>query len=86
MAALAAAFDTPRADTPAHRKRFTDPDDWQKPSVEVKRLVPAFQKNSGARAMARHLRPVSNRSHSLRVFVAGVRCMAADMGYQEITN
>lgn len=49
LAALAAAFNRPRLDTAAHRKRFAEPDAWQKPSVEVKRLVPAFQKYSGAR-------------------------------------
>jgi hypothetical protein len=81
LASLAAAFGQPKADTPATRKRFINPDSWQKPSVEVKRLVPAFQKNSGARAMAQYLNPKSNRSHSLQVFVAGVRHMATDMGY-----
>ncbi|WZB61935.1 cytoplasmic protein [Achromobacter xylosoxidans] len=29
LAALAAAFDEPKVDTPAHRKRFKDPDAWQ---------------------------------------------------------
>ncbi|MBK6745195.1 DUF4276 family protein [Ottowia sp.] len=86
LAALAAAFDQPKADTPAHRKRFAHPDDWQKPSVEVKRLVPAFQKNSGARTMAQHLNSGNNHSKSLQVFVAGVRHMAAGMGYQESLN
>jgi hypothetical protein len=84
LAALAAAFSRPRVDTEAHRKRLLHPDDWQKPSAEVKRLVPDFQKNSGARAMAQHLRPESNRSKSLRAFVAGVRHMAASMGYQDV--
>lgn len=86
LAALAAAFDQPRTDTAAHRRRFSNPDDWRKPSVEVKRLVPAFQKNSGARAMARHLVPENNHSKSLRVFVAGVRRVVASMGYPEILN
>lgn len=81
LAALAAAFDQAKADTPAHRKRFTQPDVWQKPSVELKRLVPAFQKNSGARAMAQHLKPENNQSTSLQVFVTGVRRMAAEMGH-----
>jgi hypothetical protein len=81
LTALAAAFEQPRANTPAHRKRFADPDRWQKPSVEVKRIAPTFQKNSGARVMAQHLNPERNRSHSLQIFVAGVRRMAADMGY-----
>lgn len=83
LAALAAAFDTPKADTSAQRKRFVDPDTWQKPSVEVKRLVPAFQKISGARAMAAQLCPEQNCSRSLQTFVSGVRRIATDMGYQE---
>ena len=82
LAALAAAFNAQKIDTPAKRKRFNDPDGWQKPSVEVKRLVPVFQKIGGARAMASHLSVAGNRSCSLQVFVAGVRCLAADMGYQ----
>jgi len=86
LAALAQVFDVPKADTPAHRKRFADPDNWRKPSKEVKRLIPAFQKTGGARAMAAHLRPERNRSDSLQVFVSGVRRMATDMGYQAITD
>ncbi|WP_304303650.1 DUF4276 family protein [Pseudacidovorax intermedius] len=78
LAALAAAFDTPRIDSPANRKRFDAPDSWQKPSVEVKRLIPAFQKIGGARAMAAHLEAQRNRSPSLRAFVAGVRRLNAE--------
>lgn len=77
LAALAQAFEAPKVDTPATRKRFVRPDDWQKPSVEVKRLVPGFQKTGGARAMARHLSLCDNRSHSFQVFVEGVRRIAA---------
>jgi hypothetical protein len=83
LAALAAAFGQPNANTAAHRRRFANPDDVQKPSEEVKRLVPTFQKNSGARAMARHPSAENNSSLSLRAFVAGVRRMATAMGYQE---
>ena len=86
LAAVAAAFDTQKADTPAHRKRFVDPDGWQKPSVEVKRLVPVFQKIGGARAMAPHLSVIGNRSCSLQVFVAGVCRLATDMGYRGPVN
>lgn len=81
LSALAAAFSTPKVDTPAHRKRFVNPDSWQKPSVEVKRMIPAFQKISGARAVAPHLRVAGNNSHSLQIFVAGVRRVAREMGY-----
>lgn len=83
LAVLAAAFHLPKLDTPANRKRFAHPDDWQKPSLEVKRLAPTFHKISGARAAARYLRPENNRSKSLQVFVAGVRRLATEMGYQE---
>lgn len=83
LAALAAAFGQPKADTPTHRKRYACPDDWHKPSVEVKRLAPAFQKISGARAMAQHLEPARNRSRSLQAFIAGVGHMAASMGHQD---
>ncbi|RDI29122.1 DUF4276 family protein [Pseudacidovorax intermedius] len=78
LAALAAAFDTPRIDSPANRKRFDAPDGWQKPSVEVKRLIPTFQKIGGARAMAAHLDALRNRSPSLHAFVTGVRRLHAE--------
>ena len=81
LKALAAAFDTPKADTPALRKRFVRPDEWHKPSAEVKRLVPGFQKISGARVMGGHLDAAENRSRSLTVFVDGVRRVAVAMGY-----
>ena len=86
LQALGAAFDEPKINTPAQRKRFAHPDKWQKPSIEVKRLVPAFQKISGARVMAQHLNPAGNLSHSFQVFVEGVRCTAAAMGYEELSN
>lgn len=78
--ALAHAFD-PKLDTPALRKRFVAPDTWQKPSKELERLVPAFQKGIGARIMAQHLRETDNLSRSFNVFVAGLKQLAVQMGY-----
>ncbi|MFT4249301.1 MAG: DUF4276 family protein [Pseudomonas sp.] len=72
LKALAAAYPQARPDTPAHRKRFADPDACFKPSREVARLAPAFQKLAAARAMAATLEPERNRSPSFRVFVNGV--------------
>ncbi len=86
LQALSAAFDAPKVNTPAQRKRFLHPDQWQKPSIEVKRLIPAFQKISGARVMAQHLSPPANLSHSFQVFVEGLRRIAAEMGYEELPN
>ncbi|HEX5784551.1 MAG TPA: DUF4276 family protein, partial [Burkholderiaceae bacterium] len=81
LTALALAFENPKLNTPALRKRYADPDRWQKPSVELERLIPEFQKGSGARAMAEVLAEGPNTSASFRAFVSGVRRLAADMGY-----
>lgn len=82
LAALALAFD-PKLDTPALRKRYAEPDTWQKPSKELERLIPEFQKGSGARLMSRHLREVGNNSHSFNVFIAGLKRLAEEMGDQQ---
>ena len=80
LAAVAAAFELPKANSPAHRKKFAAPDAWQKPSVELERLAPCFQKGAGARAMAQHLRePEHNRSYSYGKFVTGVRRLAGEL-------
>lgn len=79
LQALAKAFDNPKLNTPALRKRFAHPDEWQKPSLEVRRMVPEFQKGSGARAMAGCLCDTGNLSHSFNVFVTGVRRSALEL-------
>lgn len=80
--ALAQAYDDPRVCTPALRRRFADPDAWDKPSVEVQRLLPAFQKGQAAHRMGQALRDAANnRSRSFLVFLAGVRRVASEMGY-----
>ena len=86
LQALAAAFHAPKLDTPALRKRFARPDTWQKPSAEVKRLVPSFQKMSGARAMAEHLDASRNASRSFHTFVTGIRRLAAEMGFEQTSE
>lgn len=80
--AMAQAFGQPNLDTPGLRKRFIAPDSWQKPSVEVGRLVTDFGKVAGARAMSAHIRRGDqNRSSSYRVFLAGVQQVATEMGW-----
>ncbi|WP_236027250.1 MULTISPECIES: DUF4276 family protein [Burkholderia] len=81
LGALEAAFPRCRMDTPALRKKFSDPDSWQKPSNELSRLIPSFQKLSGARLMASNLRGENNRSRSFCVFLDGLRRIVAEMGY-----
>lgn len=82
LPALAEAFGNGKLNSPALQKRFVDPDAWQKPSAELARLVPSFQKGCAARAMAETLEVDQNQSTSFRFFVSGVRRLAQEMGYQ----
>jgi hypothetical protein len=79
--ALAQAYRNPKLASPALHKRFADPDTWQKPSVELARIVPGFQKGSGARLMGEHLSTTANRSVSYQVFLTGVARIAQEMGW-----
>lgn len=81
--ALAQAYGDPRVTAPAVRKRYTEPDVWEKPSVEVQRLLPSFQKGQASQRMGQALRDAAdNRSRSYQVFVAGVRRVATEMGWR----
>lgn len=83
LAALAAAFPGQKIDTPAHRKRFADPDSRPKPSQDVALVAKGFQKRSGARAVAPRLDPSSSRSASFRAFCSGVLRIAAEITQQK---
>jgi len=86
LTALAQAFNNPKLDSPALRKRYGNPDSWQKPSAELARIVPTFQKNGAAREMALNLAEERNRSQSFQVFISGVRRVAESMGFQPINQ
>ena len=60
LQALASAFSEKKLAAPALKRKFIAPDSWQKPSVELARLLPAFQKISAARSMAALCRLVWN--------------------------
>lgn len=70
--ALAAAFGEPKLLERLRKAKFRDPDTLQRPSDELAQLVPAFQKVSGARAVAAHIDRARNRSQSFKVFAAGI--------------
>ncbi len=74
--ALASAFDRPDLVNLSRKARFRDSDMVVNPSHELEKLVPEFQKVSGARRMALHLSAERNRSTSFRCFLAGVRRLA----------
>jgi len=83
LQALSLAFADPKLNSSSMRKKFSIPDEWQKPSVELSRLIPSFQKGSGARSMAKFLSESANLSHSFQIFVFGVRRLAKSMGYEQ---
>ena len=70
--ALAAAFADPTLPDRLKKPRFRNPDTLAKPSGELARLVPAFQKVSGARAVARYITRERSTSASFMTFVAGI--------------
>lgn len=73
--ALAEAFRREDLRTIARRARLRNPDAVSRPSLAVRRLVPSFQKVSGARRMARHLTSERNRSASFQALLRGIEIM-----------
>lgn len=76
--ALAAAFERDDLRGLCQRARFRHPDAIQQPAQALARVVPAFQKVSGARRMAQALTRTS-RSRSFQVFVAGIETLVRGM-------
>lgn len=74
--ALAEAYGRPELGTLGERAVYRDPDAVGRPSVALGRLVPEFQKISGARLMGRVISGARNRSRSFRVFLDGLRRVA----------
>ena len=72
LSALAAAYGDERLLQVGRSSRFRDPDARPKPSDDVKRLAPRFEKVEGARRMAEHMSRYGNRSRSFQVFLNGV--------------
>lgn len=61
------------------KARFRSSDAVVCPSAELEKLVPEFQKVSGARTMASRLSRERNRSRSFQVLVEGIERVAAAM-------
>jgi hypothetical protein len=76
---VAQAFEDPSIERLSAKARYRDPDAVARPSEEMKRVAPRFQKVSGARLMARFLSADTNRSRSFHVFVSGLQRLAQEM-------
>lgn len=77
--ALADAFGKEELRGIGRKARFRNADTVQQPSAALERLVPEFQKVSGARKMAQFLSRERNRSTSFQVLLAGVDRLHAKM-------
>lgn len=71
--AMAEAYENNSLRQISSKAKYRDPDSVPCPSEELTRLVPEFQKVSGARKMGSHLSMERNASQSFRVLVHGVR-------------
>lgn len=70
--AVANAFVSPGMNGIEKKARYRDPDAIQQPSRELSRLIPEFQKVSGARRMSQFLSRNGNISRSFQVFMDAV--------------
>lgn len=71
--AMAEAFNDARLTTIGTRAMYRVPDNVRQPSAEVKKLVPSFQKVSGAREMASRLSLNRNNSISFQILMRSIK-------------
>ena len=76
--AVADAFNDERLRNINRQAMYRNPDARPKPSLDLEKLTPRFEKSSGARRMAQHLTRDGNRSHSFAVFLDGIERLSAD--------
>ena len=75
--AMAYAFGDERLRNINRKAAYRNPDVRPKPSLDMEKLTPGFEKIAGARKMAQHLTREKNRSHSFAVFLNGVEKLCA---------
>ena len=75
--AMADAFGEERLRNIGRQAAYRNPDSRPKPSWDMERLTPRFEKSSGARRMAQHLTREGNRSQSFAVFLDGIERLYA---------
>ena len=76
--ALADAYGDEKLRNIGRQARYRNPEARAKPSKDIRKLIPTFQKTDGARRMAERMTRDSNRSHSFAVFLSGVERLLAN--------
>lgn len=74
--AIAAGFGQPKLAAHASKAKFRVPDLLGSPSMEIKRIIPTYQKREGARTISPHLDLANNRSSSFRVLMHSISDLA----------
>lgn len=74
--AVAMGFERPALAQYAGRAKYRDPDLLGSPSVELRKLIPSYQKRAGARTVSPHLDFVRNKSSSFQVLIRTVQALA----------
>jgi hypothetical protein len=71
--AIALAFDKESLQTHANKAKYRNPDLLGSPSMEIKRLIPQYQKRDGARRIGPHLTTSRNKSNSFQALVRSLQ-------------
>lgn len=74
--AIAAGFGQPKLAAHAQKAKFRAPDLLGSPFMEIKRIIPTYQKREGARTISPHLDLARNQSSSFRVLLRTLQDMA----------
>jgi hypothetical protein len=77
--ALSQAFDKKQLRNIGNKARYRDPDSIVSPSKEIAKLIPEFQKISGARKMSAYLSRRANRSDSYHALMDGLERLAVSV-------
>lgn len=73
LQAVGKAFEIEKIAKLQVKEKYRDPDRLSNPSIELKKLIPSYQKLSGARIIGQHLNPEGNHSKSFNVFVSAIK-------------
>lgn len=71
--AVALAFDKPNLVSMSVNKKYRNPDVLANASEEMSRIIPGYQKVSGAREVSKFIDPDNNNSPSFNTFLKGVK-------------
>jgi len=80
LAAVEKAFDKTGLQSLARRRNYRVPDKIQNPKTELQKHLPQYEQQVGARAIAAHIDPDRNTSHSFGVFFKSLSDKAQMVG------